>query len=106
MKKLLLNWQLHNIYNGIENILKRVVAAKNIEIPASVTWHKDLLNLSLSMGIISEKTCDDLYKYLTFRHFFIHAYGFMLEEVYMEDLVNDIPEVWSRFMKEVEDLNI
>lgn len=94
---------LHNIYNGIENILKRVVVASNVEIPSSVTWHKDLLNLSLSMGIISEKTCDDLYKYLTFRHFFIHAYGFMLEEVYMEDLMNDIPDVWSRFIKEIED---
>ncbi len=94
---------LHNIYNGIENILKRVVVAKNVEIPTSVTWHKDLLNLSLSIGIISENTCDDLYKYLTFRHFFIHAYGFMLEEAYMEDLVNDIPDVWSRFLKEIED---
>ncbi len=94
---------LHNIYNGIENILKRVVVSKNVEIPSSVTWHKDLLNLSFSMGIISEKTCDDLYKYLTFRHFFIHAYGFMLEEVYMEDLMNDIPDVWSRFLKEIED---
>lgn len=95
---------LHNIYNGIENILKRVVVAKNVEIPTSVTWHKDLLNLSLSIGMISEKTCDDLYKYLTFRHFFIHAYGFMLEEAYMEDLMNDIPDVWSRFLREIEDL--
>jgi len=94
---------LHNIYNGIENILKRVVVASNVEIPSSVTWHKDLLNLSLSLGIISEKTCDELYKYLTFRHFFIHAYGFMLEEAYMEDLMNDIPDVWSRFLKEIED---
>ncbi|MCK4938324.1 MAG: hypothetical protein KAR85_06950 [Methanosarcinales archaeon] len=94
---------LHNIYNGIENILKRVVVAGNVEIPVSVTWHKDLLNLSLSMGIISEKTCDELYKYLTFRHFFIHAYGFMLEEVYMEDLMNDIPDVWSQFLKEIKD---
>ncbi len=94
---------LHNIYNGIENILKRVVVAGNVEIPVSVTWHKDLLNFSLSMGIISEKTCDELYKYLTFRHFFIHAYGFMLEEVYMEDLMNDIPDVWSQFLKEIKD---
>jgi uncharacterized protein YutE (UPF0331/DUF86 family) len=94
---------LHNIYNGIENILKRVVVAKNIEIPVSVTWHKDLLNLSLSIRIISENTCDELYKYLTFRHFFIHAYGFMLEEAYMEDLTNDIPDVWSRFLKEIGD---
>ena len=94
---------LHNIYNGIENILKRVVVTGNVEIPVSVTWHKDLLNLSFSMGIISEKTCDELYKYLTFRHFFVHAYGFMLEEVYMEDLMNDIPDVWSRFLKEIED---
>ena len=94
---------LHNIYNGIENILKRVVVTGNVEIPVSVTWHKDLLNLSFSMGIISEKTCDELYKYLTFRHFFVHAYGFMLEEVYMEDLMNNIPEVWSQFLEEIED---
>jgi uncharacterized protein YutE (UPF0331/DUF86 family) len=58
------------------------------------------------MGIISEKTCDDLYKYLTFRHFFIHTYGFMLEEVYIEDLMNDIPDVWSRFLKEIEDFQL
>jgi len=93
---------LHNIYNGIENILKRVVKARNIEIPVSVTWHKDLLNLSLSLGIVSDKTCDELYKYLTFRHFFVHAYGFMLEEVHMEDLMNNIPEVWSQFLNDIE----
>ena len=83
--------------------MKRVVIARNVEIPVSVTWHKDLLNLSLSLGIISDKTCDELYKYLTFRHFFVHAYGFMLEEVHMEDLMNNIPEVWSQFLEEIED---
>ena len=93
---------LHNIYNGIENILKRIVVSKKLEIPASATWHKDLLELSLSMGIISEKMSDELYKYLTFRHFFIHAYGFMLEEDYLEDLVNNIPDIWSQFLTETQ----
>jgi len=93
---------LHNIYNGIENILKQVLYSKNIKIPKSETWHKDLLSLSVSLGIISEKLSDKLYEYLTFRHFFIHAYGFMLDEVHLEDLSNNIPEVWSQFLLEIE----
>jgi uncharacterized protein YutE (UPF0331/DUF86 family) len=93
---------LHNIYNGIENILKQILLARNIEIPRSDAWHKDLLNRSLSTGIISEKMFDELYKYLTFRHFFIHAYGFMVEEKQVEDLANNIPDVWSQFLLEIE----
>ena len=93
---------LHNIYNGVENILKQIIVAKGGELPVSGTWHKDLLNRSVSMGIVSEELSDELYRYLTFRHFFVHAYGFMLEETHLEDLVNDIPEIWSQFLSEIE----
>ncbi|HEW78915.1 MAG TPA: hypothetical protein ENH34_02965 [Phycisphaerales bacterium] len=93
---------LHNIYNGIENILKQILKAKDVEVPKSDTWHKDLLNLSLSMGIISEGLSDELYEYLTFRHFFVHAYGFMLEETHLEDLADNIPETWAQFLSEAE----
>ncbi len=93
---------LHNIYNGIENILKQILSAKDVEVPKSDTWHKDLLNLSVSMGIISERLSDELYEYLTFRHFFVHAYGFMLEETHLEDLANNVPEAWAQFLSEVE----
>ncbi len=93
---------LHNIYNGIENILKQVLKAKGTEIPKSDTWHKDLLNLSASLGIIPEKLSDDLYVYLTFRHFFVHAYGFMLEEAHLENLANNIRNVWTQFLSVIE----
>ncbi|MGB8217519.1 MAG: HepT-like ribonuclease domain-containing protein [Candidatus Methanoperedens sp.] len=93
---------LHNIYNGIENILKQVLKAKGIEIPESATWHKEMLNLSVSQGIISEKLADQLYEYLTFRHFFVHAYGFMLDEAHLEVLANNIPEIWLEFTKKIE----
>ncbi len=56
---------LHNIYNGVENILKQIIVAKSGELPMSDTWHKDLLNLSASMRIVSEELSDELYKYLT-----------------------------------------
>ena len=93
---------LHNIYNGIENILKQILHAKDVEIPKTDTWHKDLLDISVSKRIISDGLSDKLYEYLTFRHFFVHAYGFMLEETHLEDLVNNIPEIWSQFLLEIE----
>jgi uncharacterized protein YutE (UPF0331/DUF86 family) len=91
---------LHNIYNGIENILKQILISRDIIVPKSEKWHKDLLNKSISSGIISEELSNKLYKYLTFRHFFIHAYGFMLDEKQLESLANDIPDIWKEFLKE------
>lgn len=92
---------LQNIYNGVENILKQILSEKNIEIPKSDTWHKDLVNLSVSSGVISEQLSDRLYEYLTFRHFFVHAYGFMLEESHLKDLASNIQDVWSQFILEI-----
>jgi len=84
---------LHNIYNGIENILKQIARLKGVEIPKSDSWHKDLLNLSVSKGIISEALSDQLYEYLTFRHFFIHSYGFILAESHLKGLATDIYDI-------------
>ena len=92
---------LHNIYNGIENILKQIVRLKSVEMPKSDSWHKELLNLSVSKGIISEELSDQLYEYLTFRHFFIHSYGFMLEEKHLRGLATNIHDIWMRFMSEI-----
>ena len=93
---------LHNTYNGIENILKQILISKDIMVPKSDKWHKDLLNKSLSSGIISEELSNKLYKYLTFRHFFVHAYGFMLDEKELEGLSHNIPQIWQEFLKELE----
>ena len=93
---------LHNIYNAIENVLKQVMKSKNIGIPNSETWHKDLLDLSVSRGIISENLSNELYEYLTFRHFFVHSYGFMLEEEQLEDLAKNIPSIWTGFLLEIK----
>jgi len=41
---------LHNIYNGIENILKQALKAKRITISRSGTWHKELLVAARAKG--------------------------------------------------------
>ncbi len=66
---------LQNAYNGIENILKRVLKYQGISVPLSESWHKDLLGLSVDRQIISSELSRRLDEYRAFRHFFIHGYG-------------------------------
>jgi len=93
---------LHNIYNGIENILKQLLKSKGFKVPKTDTWHKDLIELSVSERIISEQLADQLYEYLTFRHFFVHSYGFMLEQANLKLLTDNIPDVWNQFLSSIK----
>lgn len=96
---------LHNIYNGIENILKQILMSKGIKLPRTDTWHKDLLETAVSKGIISEELSDKLYEYLTFRHFFIHSYGFMLEDAHLKRLTENISDIWNQFLSSIKKLS-
>ena len=47
--------------------------------------------------IITEDTKIELGKFLTFRHFFIHAYGFMLNEEELKPLIDLAPKAFLIF---------
>ncbi|MCX6376645.1 MAG: hypothetical protein NTU88_11535, partial [Armatimonadetes bacterium] len=55
---------LHSFYLGIENILKQILAEKNVPIPAGGSWHRDLVDASFRIGIISSGTRDGVKEYL------------------------------------------
>jgi hypothetical protein len=88
---------LQNFYNGIENIFKQTFKILKIDIPKGESWHKELLEKAVEIDVISEELSLDIYEYLAFRHFFIHSYGFMLEEAPIEELTDNIFEVWEKF---------
>ncbi|MEW5759269.1 MAG: hypothetical protein AB1779_00715 [Candidatus Thermoplasmatota archaeon] len=94
---------LHNFYMGIENILKQIVISKRIPIPSTETWHRDLLMIATNKGVITEHTQKQLAKYLAFRHFFTHAYGFLLDEAKLKPLVDNVFEMYILFKKEIDD---
>lgn len=93
---------LQNIYTGMENILKQLLLHKSIPIPETPTWHKDLLDLAVEHSFITRETADKIGKYLFFRHFFTHAYGFLLDEAKLKPLLNNIPDIYSEFKREID----
>ncbi len=94
---------IHNCYNGMENVLKRVLSSRRIETRDSPTWHKDLLKASLDAGIIAEDLYDTLMSYLSFRHFFVHAYAFSLRWEDLKPLAEDAEGTAKRLKSAVSD---
>lgn len=95
---------IHNFYNGVENILKQTVRGKGHAIPKGETWHRDLVELALSEGILSDKTANMLKQYLAFRHFFSHAYAFDLYPQRIVPLVQGAREVFGNLRKDIKNI--
>jgi uncharacterized protein YutE (UPF0331/DUF86 family) len=92
---------LHNFYNGVESILKRILVEKGISIPQGSVWHKELLNLSEQENIITPQMKKQLGEFLAFRHFFSHAYALDLYAEKMEPLVKSAFGLYKEFKIEI-----
>jgi len=92
---------IHNVYTGIENILKRILKFKQVTIPNSPASHKNLLDQAVATGIISLALSEDLDDYRGFRHFFVHAYAMFLDETQLIPLAENLPIVWQQFDQEI-----
>ncbi len=97
---------LHNFYNGIENILKHVVQDRGLTVPDGPSWHRDLVNLAVSSGLIASSTADALKPYLAFRHFFVHAYAMDLQAERLGPLSENVQEVFDIFKRDMEKLTM
>ena len=97
---------LHDFYNGVENIFRRVAQELNGGLPAGEDWHKQLLtDMSLDVKgvrppLVSEDLKLKLQKYLGFRHIFRNVYGFHLEQEQIKVMVKEFPQILSWLKRE------
>lgn len=76
---------LHEFYNGVERIFERMAVGLDEGVPQGAYWHADLL-AQMAAGregkrpaVVDEPLRARLKDYFEFRHFFRHAYGYILE---------------------------
>ena len=92
---------LHNIYGGIENMLKQMLLDHGDKLPEGASWHRELLSLAGQRGIVHSSTVEALRPFMAFRHFFSHAYALDLEPDRMETLVSKVGQVVSLVQKDL-----
>jgi hypothetical protein len=95
---------LHNLYNGIEYVLKQAFRAKEIPIPSGSSWHRDLLLSAVQQKILDKDLVTNLSHFLAFRHFFSHAYALDLFPERMEPLVKNATISFLKFKTAVNSL--
>lgn len=96
---------LHSFYNGVENIMKRIVRLDS-ELPSGERWHRELLNIMMEQSarrkaVLSTDLSQKLQKYLAFRHFYRHSYAIFLAWEELEKLVLPFEEIWSQTKREI-----
>jgi uncharacterized protein YutE (UPF0331/DUF86 family) len=82
---------IHSVYTGIERCLVLLCKHNGVAIPASAQWHRSLLSVTQEAGLISESLHSTMKEFVAFRHFFRHAYGYMLDVELLAPLLDDLP---------------
>lgn len=99
--------KLADVYNGTENIFKRVAREVDMHLPTGDSWHKDLLTQMTEQRperppVISEKTFPRLDDLLKFRHAFNNIYA---EELVYEKIEPRAKSIDELFASVSQDLN-
>jgi hypothetical protein len=97
---------LHSFYNGVEKICLSIAQELDKEVPAGADWHRKLLDQMTAetanrKPFISAEMVSRLDGYLSFRHFFRHAYCDRLKWDKMKEPVLLVVDVWNQFKAKV-----
>ncbi len=90
---------LHGWYTGLETILERIARQLDGDVPTGARWHRELLTqLAVEVpgvrpAVLPVRTVAPLADLLGFRHFFRHAYGFVLDRRKILDRVETLASV-------------
>ncbi len=92
---------LHSVYSGIEKVVSLVLKERGRPTPKGEGWHSELLDAARENGIISSALEADLRNFMGFRHFYRHAYGFMLDTELLNPLLEGARAAVNRLCLEL-----
>jgi hypothetical protein len=97
---------LHDVYSGVERVLKQIAATVDGNLPSSPEWHRDLLEqMGLDLAqvrppVLTTASIQNLDEYLRFRHVVRNVYTFSLNPERVEGLVKGLDHIFDQLRQE------
>ena len=101
-------YQIHNLYNAVEDLLKLVAAHFENQITDTAHWHTALLQRmtqevpGIRPALLSEESYIILNSLRGFRHFFRHAYGVPIDYPQLKINLDKARQLNSLLKKDLE----
>jgi len=98
---------LHSFYSGFERLCELIARHVDRTLPASATWHRDLLQqlahdlADVRPAVISRESALSLDEFRRFRHLVRNVYTMNLVPDKMAGLMSALPGLWSRLRAEL-----
>ena len=91
---------IHSFYNGVEGIILLIDKGNGENIINNTKWHIDLFERAFEFtekrpAIFKKEYKEDLKDYLSFRHFFRHAYSYNIKWDKLKPLLNNVNNIWE-----------
>lgn len=91
---------LHSFYNGVEHLLVLIAKHGAGPLPTGAQWHRTLLDqmshpTAVQQAVLDAALVQRLSPYLAFRHFFRHAYSFLLSWDKIAHLLPPLLPLWA-----------
>jgi hypothetical protein len=101
---------LMNLYNGMENILKRTCRFRDVPLPKGENTHSELVRRFTGKGefasvlphFVPESLQQPMNQLRKFRHVIMHGYAFTLEKSRIIVALQEAPALYAGFKAEVE----
>jgi len=98
---------LHDVYSGFERVFKQIAATVDGNVPASVEWHKELLEqMGLDLPkvrppVLTSASIHHLDEYLRFRHIVRNVYTFSFDPERIGRLVKELTPIYTQVRDEL-----
>ena len=102
------NQFLSQFYNGIENVLKRIIKFVNLPLIRNDNWHIELLNYfynnpgSVKIHLFDRSNYEVLNTYRKIRHVVRQGYNFQMDWEKLSVAMENIPQHLSEFKTKIQ----
>lgn len=101
-QRVAVSYAIGDMYKSVEDALRACLTKlEMLEIKSGANWHKELIELAASKGLLTSELKSELDNMRRFRHFFVHAYAHNISEKELRELYSPARDAFEEAVRQI-----